>query len=288
MVTGLTQNRASPWQFRDFGKAQRIEAYSLCIPCSQVYNQPCQPRYRKRVKTLHPHHREILSEIRKNVKADQVPLAKDGFRYVGTTKPIYFLRAADLHKLYHDFAKRHPDLTVDELVALLDSLSKGKTYNEFVGIGLLLNVYPKLREALDPRCLDRWLEHAEGWAEVDVICQLNFTSREMLADWRSWKTLLTAFAGDENIHKRRAALVLLTKPLRESDDPRLADLAFSNVARLKAEKNILITKAVSWVLRSLIKHHRPAVSSYLDANESMLPKIAVRETRHKLVEGVKS
>ena len=239
------------------------------------------------MKTLHPHHREILGELRKKVKADQVPLGKDGFRYVGTTKPVYFLRAADLRKLYKDFAKRHPDLTADELVALLDSLSHGKTYNEFVGIGLLLNEYPKLRETLDPRCLDRWLERAEGWAEVDVICQLNYTSREMLTDWESWKTLLTAFAKDENVHKRRAGLVLLTKPLRESDDPRLADLAFSNVDRLKTEKNILITKAVSWILRSLIKHHRTAVSNYLDANGSGLPKIVVRETRHKLVKGVK-
>ncbi len=217
-----------------------------------------------------------------------MPLAKDGFRYVGTTKPSYLLRAADLRQLYKDFAKRQPDLTADELVVLLDSLSQGKTYNEFVGIGLLLTEYPKLRETLDPRCLDRWLEHAEGWAEVDVICQLNYTGREMLADWESWKALLIAFAEDENIHKRRAALVLLTKPLRESDDPRLADLAFSNVDGLKAEKNILITKAVSWVLRSLIKHHRTAVQNYLDTNEGGLPKIAVRETRHKLVEGVKS
>src|SRR5512143_1066816 len=110
----------------------------------------------------------------------------------------------------------------------------------------------------------------------------------MLAHWKSWKALLTAFAKDDNIHKRRAALVLLTKPLRESDDPRLAALAFSNVDRLKAEKHILITKAVSWILRSLIKHHPTAVSNYLDANEGGLPKIAVRETRHKLVEGVKS
>ncbi|MBI2314815.1 DNA alkylation repair protein [Candidatus Daviesbacteria bacterium] len=35
----------------------------------------------------------------------------------------------------------------------------------------------------------------------------------------------------------------------------MADLAFENIDKLKAEKDVLITKAISWVLRSLIKNH---------------------------------
>jgi 3-methyladenine DNA glycosylase AlkD len=80
---------------------------------------------------------------------------------------------------------------------------------------------------------------------------------------------------------------LLTKPLRQSDDPRLADMALMNVEKLKSEKSILITKAVSWVLRSMIKHHRTEVERYVEMNVDTLPKIAVRETRNKLVGGVK-
>jgi 3-methyladenine DNA glycosylase AlkD len=36
-----------------------------------------------------------------------------------------------------------------------------------------------------------------------------------------------------------------------------------NVDRLKSEKSVLITKAISWVLRSMIKHNRTLVEDYL-------------------------
>ena len=216
-----------------------------------------------------------------------MPLAKDGDRYVGTSKPVYLLKSAEIGRIYSDFKKRHPDLSSAEFVSLLNSLSQGETYNEYTAVGVLLNMYPKLRGTLDPWCLDRWLEHAQGWAEVDTICQLNFTALELLADWETWQSLLSTLAHRENIHQRRASLVLLTKPLRESDDARLRELSFANVEVLKGEKEILITKAVSWILRALIKHHRAAVEQYLEANEDSLPKIAIRETRYKLVGGVK-
>lgn len=236
---------------------------------------------------MHAYHKEILEQIKQCAAETNTPL-QQGNRYVGTGKPIYLLKAAVIGEIFREFKDRHADLKQKEFVALLDSLALGRTYNEYVSIGILLGKYPQLRAALDPHCLDRWLEHAQGWAENDVICQFNFSAEEMLADWKTWKSLLTAFTKDANVHKRRASLVLLTKPLRESDDVRLAKLAFANVDKLKHEKDILITKAVSWVLRSLIKHHRTDLEAYLEANADSLPKIAIRETRVKLKTGTKA
>ncbi|KKS65087.1 MAG: hypothetical protein UV33_C0013G0017, partial [Candidatus Daviesbacteria bacterium GW2011_GWA1_42_6] len=99
--------------------------------------------------------------------------------------------------------------------------------------------------------------------------------------------LLNKFVKDPDIHKRRASLVLLTKPVSHSDDPRFSDLAFENLDKLKKEKDILITKAVSWLLRDLIKYHRDRVEDYLKANKAILPKIAVREVTNKLQTGKK-
>lgn len=237
---------------------------------------------------MHKLHKEILALIKRRAAEGNVPLRKEGDHYVGTTKPIYLLKATIIGEIFLGFKDRHAELTQSEFVALLDSLAIGKTYNEYVAIGILLGKYPQLRAALNPCCLDRWLERAQGWAEVDVTCQFNFTADEMLSDWKTWKHLLTAFTQDANVHKRRASLVLLTKPLRESDDPRLAKLAFANIDKLKRDKNILITKAVSWVLRALIKYHRAEVEAYLDANVDTLPKIAIRETRVKLRTGKKA
>jgi 3-methyladenine DNA glycosylase AlkD len=110
----------------------------------------------------------------------------------------------------------------------------------------------------------------------------------MAADWPGWRALIGRLAGDPNINRRRAALVLLTAPTRTSDDARFRDLSFEVIERLKPERPILITKAVSWLLRSMAGRHGPAVAAYLEANAASLPAIAVRETRTKLVTGTKS
>jgi 3-methyladenine DNA glycosylase AlkD len=64
-------------------------------------------------------------------------------------------------------------------------------------------------------------------------------------------------------------------------------MAFANMEKLKGEKGILITKAISWLLRTLIKHHRGEVEAYLGEQAATLPKVALRETWNKLRQGVK-
>ncbi|MDP2951009.1 MAG: DNA alkylation repair protein, partial [bacterium] len=64
-------------------------------------------------------------------------------------------------------------------------------------------------------------------------------------------------------------------------------LAFENIEKLKPEKDILITKAISWLLRNLIKYHKKEVADYLKKNKNSLPKIAVRETEKKIKTGKK-
>jgi 3-methyladenine DNA glycosylase AlkD len=76
--------------------------------------------------------------------------------------------------------------------------------------------------------------------------------------------------------------------VRYSGEVRLSDLAFAVVERLKGERPILITKAVSWLLRSMAPRHGLAVAAYLEANAATLPAVAVRETRTKLATGTKS
>lgn len=236
---------------------------------------------------MHAYHRELLAQIKQRAAREHVRLNKRGDRYTGTTKSSYAIKAAVYGEIVRAWIARHPDLTPADYWHMLDSLARGETQNEFVFVGILLRHLSRLRRTLAPRALDGWLARAEGWAEVDCICQSNFTADELLADWGAWKRALVAWSRSTNVHQRRASLVLLTKPVRESDDTRLAKLAFANIEKLKHEKHILITKAVSWLLRALIKRHRAEVEAYLDANTDALPKIAVRETRVKLKTGKK-
>jgi 3-methyladenine DNA glycosylase AlkD len=154
--------------------------------------------------------------------------------------------------------------------------------------GILLGYMPGQRSMLNPFLYEKWLEYTAGWGEIDAICYGNFTAEEILGNFSNWKKLIRSLSQSDNINKRRASVVLLTKPLKQSRDKRLGELAFSIIDTLKNEKSILITKAISWLMRNSIKLYREEVEEYLDLNKDVLPKIAVRETLNKLRSGRKS
>jgi 3-methyladenine DNA glycosylase AlkD len=208
-------------------------------------------------------------------------------KYLGSNKPTKCIKGSIIIDIARKAIKEN-NPSAKELTKLLDLLySKGKTFEEMDLAARFLGVAPKLRQEINPEKLDFWLNFTHGWAECDVLCQSNFTPEEILANWNVWKKLLTKFSKDKNVHKRRASIVLLTKAVRQSPDNKLSNLAFKNTDLLKNEKDILITKAVSWILRSLIKNHKQEVADYLNKNKDVLPKIAVREVTNKLTTGVK-
>ncbi len=234
------------------------------------------------------YHLKILEDIKKNAGKKTEKHKAFGKKYLGTDKIYYCVSIGTIKKIAGDFFKRHKNISFEEYLSLLNSLYKeGKSIDEIMLAGKIVEHSPKLRIQLKPQILDNWLSHVEGWAEVDVLCQSNFKPEQMLGDWKHWEKILKQFRKDKNIHKRRASLVLLTMATRNSTDTRLSDLAFENIETLKHEKEILITKAVSWLLRSLIKNHRLQVQAYLEDNKKTLPAIAVRETTRKLTTGKK-
>jgi 3-methyladenine DNA glycosylase AlkD len=184
--------------------------------------------------------------------------------------------------------KVNRELPAPKFAALLTSLVKGKSSTEKCMVGILLDYSSLSQRKFDPKLFDTWLNYLQGWAEVDSLCTGRYSDSEILSQWKTWKPLLIQFSKSNNIQERRASLVLLCSPLRKSEDARLPVLAFQNMNRLKGEKEILITKAISWVLRSMVKHHRAALVQFMNKEESGLPAIAVRETRRVLATGRKT
>ncbi len=208
--------------------------------------------------------------------------------YTGATHTHYGLTIPVMRAFVSDWvAERKKMLAMEDWLGTMDALYNGESVEEKIFGGMLLASFPKLRQKLPLEKLAGWLGQLVGWAEVDNTCQSMFKAQEMLARWEEWKPFLEQLALDSNINKRRAGLVLLIRPLRESADERIQRLALAQVDTLKGERDKLITKAISWLLREGIKLHREAISAYLDANAALLPAIAVRETRTKLIKGKK-
>jgi len=208
-------------------------------------------------------------------------------KYLGTNKIFHGFNTPQIVGLAKKIIKEN---NLDEIktIDLLDSLyQNGTTYTEIAVAAIVLGLSKSLLEKFNPNHLDLWLNYTCGWAENDVLCQSNFTSEILLSNWSAWEKILKQFNQNSNINKRRASLVLLTKSLSQSDDQRLSKLAFENIDNLKSEKEILITKAVSWLLRSLVKFHKDEVLIYLRTNQDKLPKIAYREAMSKALTGRK-
>lgn len=239
------------------------------MTCSQLGNKECQ---------------ELLSQLKAS-QGKPNPFFRSN--YGGSNDPSLDIPHPKLRQIAKEFVKKHPDFSLPKLLGVLSFLNQGRFGTEKTLGGMLLQFFPKLRAQVQPAQVDAWLDNLRGWSQVDSLCQSVFTAEDLISNWERWREAIVKLSKDENINKRRASLVLLTAPVRQSSDKRFSCLAFSIINRLARERGVLVTKAVSWLLRDLIRYHRAEVIAYLEDKKSLLPKIAVRETRRKLATGRK-
>jgi 3-methyladenine DNA glycosylase AlkD len=235
---------------------------------------------------MDPHHKDILTAIRTNASKATQHTHQDN--YLGSSHPRYDISNPVLRMLAKEWMKSHRDLSAADFAKVLTSLIEGKSATEKWMAGMLMDYAKPEQLAFEPALFDQWLEHLMGWAEVDVLCSGSYSVAAIPRYWKKWEPLLRKFSKSKNIHKRRASLVLLCAPLRKNVNEPLAIVAFENIDRLKGEKEILITKAISWLLRTMVKHHKVLVADYIEENRTTLPSIAVRETLTKIDTGRKT
>ena len=235
---------------------------------------------------MNRHHREILSIIKDASVTPTQHTFSDA--YLGNTNPRYAVDAPTLRKIAKEWMAEYRELPVEEFTALLDSLIKGKSSTEKFVAGMLMDCARPAQQTFDPKIFDQWLEHLSGWAEVDVVCTGKYTIKAIGLQPDKWSRLLKKFSTSKNLSKRRASLAFLCLPIRYHKSDVLLETAFDNIDRLKHEKEILITKAISWLLRSMVTLYKKEVKEYVQENKTTLPSIAVRETLRKLETGKKT
>ncbi len=233
-----------------------------------------------------PFHLQILKQIKeKSGKPTQHTYLDN---YLGNQHPRYAISSGLLRSIGKEWLKAHPDLSAEAFAKVLNDLIHGESATEKWMAGILMDYSKKEQRKFDPRIFDNWLDQLEGWAEIDAVCTSKYTRTEIVNQWSKWKPLLIKFSKSKNISKQRASIVFFCSPLSHFENHELSEVALQNVDRLKSEKSVLITKAISWILRSMIKYNRAAVVKFLKEKESELPRIAVRETKVKLETGRKT
>lgn len=230
-------------------------------------------------------HRLILDQIKKRSGKPTRHTFLD--RYLGNSHPRYPIDNPTLRSIAREAMRANQDLDADQLADVLTSLIEGESGTEKMMAGFMLDYARPAQRKFKPSRFNGWLDHLEGWAEIDTLCTGKYARAEIPAQWQSWEPLLKKFARSKNIGKRRASLVLLCAPVRYTQDPTLSEMAFRNIELLSGERDVIITKAISWLLRSMTGLYRKEVVDFVNGNRTTLPAIAVRETQAKLTTGVK-
>lgn len=231
-------------------------------------------------------HKELLERIiEKSGKPKKQPFLDN---YLGNSHPKYPINNPTLRSITKEFTRNHKDLRVKDFQQVLTSLIQAPSMTEKMAAGLLLDTCTKEQRKFIPAIFDKWLNHLIGWVEVDTLCSGKYSKTEIKEQWSEWKTLLLKFSASKNINKRRASLVLLcASALRYERNEAMANVAFQIIHKLSHEKEVLITKAISWLLRSMVKFYKKEVAAFVQKNKSTLPAIAVRETLAKIKFGRK-
>ncbi len=107
------------------------------------------------------------------------------------------------------------------------------------------------------------------------------------ADFETRGKHLWDLIGDPNVWSRRLALVA-TVPLNRRPASRISDVAFGLIEHVMAERDPMITKAVSWALREMTKTDKERVAQFTEGHAKLLAPLVVREVHNKLRTGLKT
>ena len=208
--------------------------------------------------------------------------------YTGSTHLFYAVPVPTRRQIVRLLLRAHPHQSPHEWLSLADQLFRGASHEEKTMGAMILQYHRAARVRVTRRQLRRWLAELVGWAEVDALCYNIFTAEELLADWEHWEQFLCTCRRSRNTNVRRAALVLLCGPVTRSSDARLHACAFGLVKSLSSESALLITKAISWLLRCQVDTQKDAVRTFMSMHSDDVPRFVMREVTRKIVTGKKN
>jgi len=203
-----------------------------------------------------------------------------------TRLKIYGVRVPHVREIAGNWQRTHREIAPEDLMALVEALWDGESHEERA-LGMeLLGRYRRI-PALTWDHFDRWRRKLDNWGLTDGL-GTGLLGSWILKDPDTRLGHLGDLIADEDVWSRRLALVATVPINRGHTGFTIPDLTFQLVDRVKEERHPMITKAVSWALREMVKLHPDQVAAYLEANRGVLAAHVVREVTNKLRTGLKS
>jgi len=223
---------------------------------------------------------QIITEVDPEYQAAMNTTVQTGLK-------IYGVRVPKLREMIRRWHQVHKDLTRQEWLALVEALWAGESREERMLACYLLERRKRWIPDLTWSHFDRWRQGLDNWEVADGLSQWVMGPWILAAPEQRLAHLQDLIAG-ENLWSRRLALVATAWLNRGYKGFSCPDLTLELVEQVKGERHSMITKAVSWALRGMIKTHPEKVDAYLEGNRASLAAHVVREVENKLRTGLKS
>src|SRR5688572_19473183 len=130
---------------------------------------------------INPYHHEILQMIKESSGKGTQHTSLDS--YLGNSHPRYPITAPVLRTIAKSWMKAHRDLAMADFRDFLTSLIEGVSSTEKVMAGILMDYATVSQGSFHPKIFDSWLNHVEGWAEVDALCTGKYMIKQLPPAW---------------------------------------------------------------------------------------------------------
>jgi 3-methyladenine DNA glycosylase AlkD len=193
-------------------------------------------------------------------------------RYLRSTLAHLGATVGQIRREVRSFARDHPELRPDELMALVEALWSKPVHERRMAAVFLLDAYPELVFPRDLRLLERLVRESRTWALVDVIAAA--VLGRLLVRHPAVARKLDRWNRDPDFWVRRAALLAMLEPLRQG-------ASFDRFARYAEatldEKEFFVRKAIGWVLRETAKRRPGEVFDWLALRTQRVSGVTLRE-----------
>jgi 3-methyladenine DNA glycosylase AlkD len=195
--------------------------------------------------------------------------------------------AASVRNVRRKYSRTLKPENPERLLAAVTALVRSGAWDDrLVGLELLLSHSGAFRK-LNDELVEQLADGLADWGSVDLfgVTISGPAWREGLVS----DTRISAWARSSDRWRRRLALVstvpLNSKARGGSGDARRTLLV---CRQLKADRDDMVVKGVSWALRELAKRHPTAVTQFMrDEGAELAPRIR-REVTNKLTTGLKA
>ena len=185
--------------------------------------------------------RALLDEVGKHVDAKY---RKAMSSVVPTGLTILGVRVPVLRRVAAAWQRTHKTEIRVEVMELIEAFWEGKSREERLLAVYILSRYKRWIPDLAWKDLDRWRRKVDNWEVGDGLAMW-VLSPWIAADPDARLDHLRTLISDGDMWSRRLALVATVPLNRNHEDSAASDLTFELVDVVKAEREAMITKAVS-------------------------------------------